>query len=478
MKEGLSAEELFVTGDGLAYDDFIILPGCINFKLNQVELGSRLTRKIILKTPFVLAPGVSSADTAIRAALAGGIGFIDDTTLTAQDQAKQVEKVKSYEYGFIREPVCLSAESRVADLKLLKYLRGFSGYPITKDGRPGSQLLGIVTARDVDLRYAEFDSTKLEVFMTPLDQLVVVKEGVSLAEAVAKLEESRKARLPVLNEAGELVALVSRTDLRKNQNYANASKDEQGRLRVGAALRRIRSTEELRSAMWLLSDAGVDVVLLELAENQLESVQWAKQNLPHIELIAGNVVTLAQARHYIVAGADALKVGRSVDREHRLRRQDHLLCGSSSSAVGRASATAVYKVAEFATRASGLPVLADDATVLNTGHVLKALCLGASGVMLGSKLFEGMAKLAKNTVKKEAAEATAVVAEQPPREPGTAAESSCKARDFRLDAQMLLDSMPYLQCGLKYALQDIGSRSLEELRAMVYDGDVRFEKTS
>jgi IMP dehydrogenase len=201
---------------------------------------------------------VTESRMAIHMALLGGLGIVHYNN-TAEEQAEEVRRVKRYKNGFITDPVVLSPQHTVADVQAIKHHHGFSGVPITANGRMGSRLLGIVTNRDFD--FVADKSTPLSQLMTT--ELVVAQEGASLEEAFQLLRASKKGKLPIVNTAGELVSLISRNDLLKSRDFPQATKDEQGRLRVGAALGTRTSDWERLHA---LVEAGVDVVIIDSSQ--------------------------------------------------------------------------------------------------------------------------------------------------------------------------------------------------------------------
>ncbi len=474
-KDGLTGEELFGLPHGLAYNDFIILPGYIDFTPEEVSLESRLTRNIKIKRPLISSPmdTVTESSMAIALALLGGIGIIHYNN-TIEEQVKEVRKVKRFENGFIAEPLVLSPEHTIRDIDCIKEKYGFSGIPITVDGKLYSKLVGIVTNRDIDFETDR--DKKLKDVMTR--DLVTAPHGVTLAEANEILKESKKGKLPIVDEKGNLVALMSRNDLLKNREYPFSSKDAQKQLMVGAC---IGTKAEDRDRLDELVKASVDVVVIDSAQGnsifQIEMIRYIKKKHPSLDVIGGNVVTEEQCKNLIEAGVDALRIGMG---------PGSICTTQTTMAVGRPQASAVYRCAKFA-RQYGIPVIADGG-IANIGHIAKALSIGASTTMMGS-MFAGTSEAPgeyfyENGVrlKKYRGMASLEAMEKGGSKRYFAEESKIKVAQgvsgAVLDKGSMFDYVPYLVQGLKHSFQDMGIRDIALLHEKLYSGELRFELRS
>ncbi|KAF8838662.1 IMP dehydrogenase [Paxillus ammoniavirescens] len=501
--DGLSVNELMdsQTHGGLTYNDFLMLPGKIDFPASDVITETNVTRNVVLKAPFMSSPmdTVTETEMAISLALLGGIGVIHHNQ-PAASQAAMVRAVKRHENGFITDPVVLSPNHIVADVLDVKARLGFCGIPITDTGSLGGRLVGIVTARDV-----QFESPTVPLHEVMTTSLVTAPQGVTLTEANIILRSCKKGKLPIVDDQGRLTSLLARSDLLKNHNFPLASKNPETKQLYAAAAVGTRPSD--RDRLTLLVEAGLDIVILDSSqgnsEYQIDMIRWVKQTFPKLEVIAGNVVTREQAANLIAAGADGLRVGMG---------SGSICITQEIMAVGRPQATAVYAVAEFASK-FGVPVVADGG-ISNVGHIVKALALGASAVMMGGllagtteapgeyfyhdgkrvKSYRGMGSL--EAMEADKPDSPSLANGKPgsmkhaPQRTSPPHENAATTRYFSESSAVKVAQgvsgdvqdkgsvkafVPYLYAGLQHSLQDIGAQSLTALKDGVRDGKVRFE---
>lgn len=473
INDGLTGEELFSTQMGLTYKDFLVLPGYIDFNPSDVNLETRFSRNLVLKKPLVSSPmdTVTEADMAISLALQGGMGIVHYNN-TIAEQVAHVRKVKRFENGFITDPIILSPDHTISDLDEIKERFGFSGIPITEDGTFNSKLIGIVTNRDVD--FEPDRTTPLGKFMTT--DLITGKVGISLKEANNILRTSKKGKLPIVDSEGHLVALVSRSDLKKNKEFPDASKDHNKRLLVGAA---VSTLPESRDRVAALYDAGVDAIIIDSAQGysvyQLEMIKFIKASFKNLEVIGGNVVTKWQAKALIEAGADGLRVGMG---------PGSICITQETMAVGRAQATAVFKTASYASH-FGIPVIADGG-ITNIGDIAIALSIGASTCMMGS-MFAGTSEAPgeyfyENGIRLKKYRGMASLEAMKAGGDKRYFSESQKIKVAQgvsgavVDKGSVSNFVPYLAQGLRQSFQDMGYKDIPTLHSALRDGTLRFER--
>lgn len=357
----------------LTFDDVLLVPAFSNILPKDTSLATNLTRNIKLNIPLVSAAmdTVTEGRLAIAMAQEGGIGIIHKN-LTPKEQAREVAMVKRFESGVVRDPITIPPSTTVREVIALSQQHGISGFPVVE----GKTVVGIITNRD--LRFEQELDAEVRAKMTPREKLVFVKEGADLSEAKRLMNKHRLERVLVVNDAFELRGLITVKDIQKSTEHPNASKDEQGKLRVGAAVGVGPDNDE---RIDLLAKAGVDVIVVDTAHGHsqgvLNRVKWVKTNYPHIEVIGGNIATAAAALALVEHGADAVKVGIGPGSICTTR----IVAG-----VGVPQITAIANVAE-ALRGTGVPCIADGG-IRFSGDVAKALAAGASTVMMGS-MFAG-----------------------------------------------------------------------------------------
>jgi IMP dehydrogenase len=357
----------------LTFDDVLLVPAYSDVLPKDTTLKTRLTRNIDINIPLLSAAmdTVTEARLAIAMAQEGGIGIIHKN-LTAQEQAREVSKVKRFESGVVRDPITIPPNMRIREVIALSELHGISGFPVVD----GNRLVGIITNRD--LRFEEELEAEVSAKMTPREKLVYVKDGADLSEAKRLMNKHRLERVMVVNDAFELRGLITVKDIQKSTSHPLASKDGQGKLRVGAAVGVGADNEE---RIELLVKAGVDVIVVDTAHGHskgvLDRVKWVKQNFPQVEVIGGNIATAAAAKALADHGADGVKVGIGPGSICTTR----IVAG-----VGVPQISAISNVAQ-ALKGTGIPCIADGG-IRFSGDIAKALAAGASTVMMGS-MFAG-----------------------------------------------------------------------------------------
>lgn len=364
-------KNIFSSIYSFGYNDIIILPQYINNPINDVSLKTKLTKNISLNIPIVSSPmdTVTETKMAIAIAQVGGIGIIHRNN-TIEEQIQMVKDVKRYRNGFIMNPLTLSPDHKISDVLKIKNERGFSGIPIVQNNK----LVGIVSNRDIEFQN---ENVSLKNIMTT-DIVVGVTDNIQsykLEDAINILKQSKKGRLPIVDQNNNLISLVSRKDINDDYPLANIDPITQ-QLLVGAAIGTREADKERANE---LIKAGVDVIVIDSSQGnsifQIDMIKFLKSTYPNVDVIGGNVVTPQQALNLIKAGIDGLRIGQGVGS----------ICTTQEvCATGRSQASAVYHVAKLA-QEHGIPVIADGG-ISNSGHIVRALSLGASTVMCGSLL--------------------------------------------------------------------------------------------
>jgi IMP dehydrogenase len=367
----MEAHSTKILGEGLTYDDVLLVPAFSEVLPREVNIQSRFTRNITLNVPIISAAmdTVTESKMAIAMAREGGIGVLHKN-MSIEQQAIKVRRVKRAESGMIMDPVTLPLEALVRDAKASMKEHSIGGIPIVdKD----SKLIGIVTNRD--LRFEKNNMRPISEVMTAAN-LVTVAEGTSLEEAEGILQENKIEKLPVVNGQNKLVGLITFRDITKLNQKPIANKDQFGRLRVAAA---VGVTADVLERTNALVTAGVDAIVIDTAHGHTKGVvdilKKVKKKFSELEVVVGNIATADAARFLVEAGADAVKVGIGPGS----------ICTTRVVAgVGFPQFSAVLEVAT-AIKGSGVPVIADGG-IRYTGDIPKAMAAGADSVMLGSLL--------------------------------------------------------------------------------------------
>ena len=361
-----------IIGEGITFDDVLLVPQYSEVTPNMVDLTTYLTKKIKLNIPMMSAgmDTVTEHRMAIAMARQGGIGIIHKN-MSIEQQAEEVDKVKRSENGVITDPFFLSPEHTLADANDLMAKFRISGVPITE----GTKLVGIITNRD--LKFETDFTKKIKESMTS-EGLITAKVGVTLEEAKEILAKSRKEKLPIVDDDFNLRGLITIKDIEKNIKYPLSAKDEQGRLLCGAA---VGITANVLERVEALVNAHVDVIVIDSAHghsaNIFKTLRSIKEKFPDLQVIAGNVATAEATRDLIAAGADAVKVGIGPGS----------ICTTRVVAgIGVPQITAVMNCYEEAKK-TGTPIIADGG-IKYSGDMTKAIAAGANVCMMGS-IFAG-----------------------------------------------------------------------------------------
>lgn len=367
----MQAHQAKILGEGLTYDDVLLVPAYSEVLPREVSIQTKFTRNITINVPIVSAAMDTVTESAMAIAIAreGGIGVLHKN-MTIEQQAQEVRKVKRAESGMIIDPITLSLSAIVLDAKQAMREHKIGGIPIVDEA---GKLVGIVTNRD--LRFEKNNERPIVEVMTS-ENLVTVAEGTSLKDAEVILQENKIEKLPVVNDDDKLVGLITFRDITKLTQKPTANKDTFGRLRVAAALGVTHDAVDRAEA---LVKAGVDAVIIDTAHGHTQGVvsvlKEVKAKFPELDVVVGNIATPEAAKYLVEAGADAVKVGIGPGS----------ICTTRVVAgVGFPQFSAVLEVAA-AIKGSGVPVIADGG-IRYTGDIPKAVAAGADCVMLGSLL--------------------------------------------------------------------------------------------
>ncbi len=362
-----------IAQEALTFDDVLLVPAYSNVLPRDVNLATKLTRDITINIPLLSAAmdTVTEGRLAIAMAQEGGLGILHKN-MTIEQQAEEVRKVKKFESGVVRDPITVSPNTTVGEVVDLTRTHNISGVPVVD----GGDLVGIVTSRD--LRFETHYDNPVSSIMTKKDKLVTVKEDASREEVLNLLHTNRIEKVLVVDDNFHLTGMITVKDIQKQTDNPLASKDDQERLRVGAA---VGIGSESQSRVEALAAAGVDVIVVDTAHGHsqgvLDQVKWVKQNFPQVQVIGGNIATAEAALALVEAGADAVKVGIGPGSICTTR----IVAG-----VGVPQISAISNVAA-ALEGTGVPLVADGG-IRFSGDIAKALVAGAHSIMIGG-MFAG-----------------------------------------------------------------------------------------
>lgn len=378
----MSLNSVKFLGEGLTYDDVLLVPAYSEVLPREVDISSNFTREIRLNTPIVSAAmdTVTEYELAIAIAQEGGIGVLHKN-MSIHDQAEQVRKVKRSESGMIQDPITLSESATIADaLNIMKEFK-IGGIPVVSSA---NDLVGIITNRD--LRFEKNIKRLVKEVMTK-ENIVTVKQGTDFKKAEQILQQYKIEKLPVVDKNNKLVGLITYKDIMKIKVRPNACKDELGRLRVAAA---VGVTKDIIERVDALMKSGVDAIVIDTAHGHskgvIEALKLVKKTYPGLQVVVGNIATGEAALALVKAGADGVKVGIGPGSICTTR----IIAG-----VGVPQLSAVYEVSK-AIKGKGVPVIADGG-VRFTGDIVKAIAAGANIVMAGS-LFAGVEESPGETI--------------------------------------------------------------------------------
>jgi inosine-5''-monophosphate dehydrogenase len=363
-----------IVKEALTFDDVLLVPAHSTVLPNSADISTQLTQTIKLNIPMLSAAmdTVTESELAIALAQEGGIGFIHKN-MSIDNQAYHVKRVKKHESGIVQDPVTVLPTATISEVIKLAKDYGFAGFPVVTQSQ---ELVGIITARDV--RFATDLSLPVTAVMTPKERLVTVREGEQRDIVLKKMHEHRVEKVLVVDSGFHLKGMITVKDYNKAEQKPNACKDEQGRLRVGAAVGAGAGNEQRIAA---LVEAGVDVLLIDSShghsEGVLQRIRQARQLYPDLQIIGGNIATAQGAKALIDAGVSAVKVGIGPGSICTTR----IVTG-----VGVPQISAIMDAVEMAQKYN-IPVIADGG-IRFSGDIAKAIAAGASSVMVGS-MFAG-----------------------------------------------------------------------------------------
>ncbi len=473
-------------GMGMTYDDLLFLPSYADFAPDEVDLGCQLTRKLRLEIPIVSSPmdTVTNARLAIALALQGGLGILHYNYRSIEDQIEEIRKVKRFKNGLVSHPVTLSPDDFIDEAVKIRHERGYSLIPITEDGSSVGKLVGLLTQNDYSRAFHR--GSKVFERMVPVEKLKIFTRSelidpsshdIDMDRANQLLLESHRPVLLLTDDDGHLEYLVTRSDLEKRETFPRAATDPRTQsLLVGAAVETYPETA--RERLDALVKAGVDLVVFDTSQGyskfEIDLVRHAKRTYPDLQVIAGNVVTAAGVRALCEAGADGIRVGMG---------SGSICTTQDVGCVGRAQGAAVYHCAREARR-HGVPILADGG-VSRTGHIVCALGLGASCVMMGSML--ACTEEAPGEVEYDGGvrmKSYRGMGSMDAMKAGSAVRYSLQKQIVRVPEGVsgrvmvrgpISQWVPYLMAGVRQGLQKLGAQSISGYHTLVEKGEIGVE---
>jgi len=474
------------SGESLTYADLIFLPSYVDFSLQDVDLTSCVADGLQLNIPIISSPmdTVTEFEMAIAIALQGGLGVIH-YNMSPEEQLEQVQKVKRFQNGFVPNPMALPPHATIRDVVKIRCEEGYSTIPITGDGTPHGHLLGMITKYD----YSTFSEDDLN--KTVVDRMIQVENlavatyedlslhgGFDLNHANQMLLDSHSAALPIVDREGNMRFLITRSDLDKHQNYPKAALDSLGGLLVGAAVE--TWPDKAQKRIEILQEC-VDIIVFDTSQGytqyEIELIKWSKKHYPHLQIIAGNVITAEGCNALIDAGADAIRVGMG---------SGSICTTQEVGGIGRGQATAVYECAK-ACHARGKYCIADGG-IKTSSDIVKAICLGADIVMLGSLLActseaPGRTHIKDGVLLKEYRGMGSLKA----MERGSSVRYGMQSSSIRIAEGVsgMVSSrgpvskwVPMLMQGAKQGLHKLGHSSLQKIQNSLAENKIRLEKRS
>ncbi len=473
-------------GSSLTYDDLIFLPAYVDFPPDSISLKTKISRETEINIPVASSPmdTVTEGELAIALALQGGLGFIH-YNMSPEQQKKQIQKVKRFKSGFVNDPLTLAPSAKIRDIVAIREEYGFTTIPITEDGKSHSRLVGMITKYDYStLTKEDLEKTVAERMISVEKLTIATFEDLSvngvldINQANARLVDSHSAALPIVDREGNLIYFITRSDLEKYLNCPNATSDGSKRLKVGAAVETWH--ERAYQRLEAISE-DVDVIVFDTSQGhtsfEIELIRWVKKHYPDLQVVGGNVVTKDACKALIEAGADGIRVGMG---------SGSICTTQDVGGVGRGQATAVYECAKLCAEYE-IPVIADGG-ISKSADIIKALCLGASAVMLGSLLActdeaPGQTQIKNGIIIKEYRGMGSMRA----MDRGSSVRYGIQQSALKVPEGVegmvptkgsIIDWVPCLMQGVRQGLHKLGLKGVEDIRQKTKENRIELERRS